>query len=787
MVENLQSFYVNTVYACAVGVGVCTIGAGAYWIAKKLARSTRQIAAVSLVGAVLIGGMVVVGTDGAGTKPGTNDVSQVEGGTNVLNGVVQGRARIPAAPQCGVNMENNGQALRRSRSLRPTGMADVTQGWRLVSVSSNALPAATFTMPTNAIVWESAQRCGRGWGSWKIPVGGWHFPFGEEGWTNAFVWAEGYFRSRFNSRANEISILSERMALCPAANWSRYNLPSSRAWCQTNGVGGLVTTFENAAVGDDPAKIVSAQLELLPQSGRVALRYDLHAVGDTQYEVGVTANGTNHFVTVGSNTSEVVFQRVHPDDWDFDGLPNALDPNPYQPEANAGFNQSDAWAMLAFPSNAAEIAAMGYPAWAAARAADPNRRLVSFTLASKNNTWPVCLAFGDVQVMCDGTERIVFPIDCGARYTFSVSGGELAAVSMPDVETREGLWQDWYNPWDFSVGDVTVHLESAGTGWVSRIPDVLMGDLSPVYLPPGTSHAFSAVITNCHADAFLGCSWSGDSGLSFTETNVLETTVSNPVGQWTGEMSDVSFVASFVGGFEITNVLNVITGAQTDPIEHETVEEGNVRLTLSMPRGLVCQGGRQLMTMSFDSSVATNGHVVLQCLRGHDRISLYAAVSNDMPVAVSNRWPVTRTHRFECAIQGNSNSDYEGVEFSYTFVPAEGTNVVVTGRSTVFTCYTQPVTTVGVESQAGDANRLIVNPSFFSRETNAVFRVEVIPESIPDSKILWRPVAGRATFDGVRTGREVRLVDGDGMVDLEISVLGAFDERMHLKSRFVGD
>ena len=33
---------------------------------------------------------------------------------------------------------------------------DITQGWRVISVSSNALPAATFTMPTNAIVWESA-------------------------------------------------------------------------------------------------------------------------------------------------------------------------------------------------------------------------------------------------------------------------------------------------------------------------------------------------------------------------------------------------------------------------------------------------------------------------------------------------------------------------------------------------------------------------------------------------------------------------------------------------------
>ncbi|MCQ2394008.1 MAG: hypothetical protein MJ249_06940 [Kiritimatiellae bacterium] len=75
---------------------------------------------------------------------------------NVRGKGIQGRARIPAAPQCGVNVETNDPALRRSRSLRPTGMADVTQEWMLVSVSSNALPAATFTMPTNAIVWESA-------------------------------------------------------------------------------------------------------------------------------------------------------------------------------------------------------------------------------------------------------------------------------------------------------------------------------------------------------------------------------------------------------------------------------------------------------------------------------------------------------------------------------------------------------------------------------------------------------------------------------------------------------
>ena len=161
--------------------------------------------------------------------------------------------------------------------------------------------------------------CGRGWGAWHIPIGGWNFTYGDDGWTNGFVWVEGYFRSKFRSRANEIRLLSERLALCPAAHWSRYNLAASRAWSATNDVDGLVVTFENAAIGDDPTKIASVQMELFPRTGEVALRYDLANVGDATYTAGLVVDGTNHFVEVGAETREVVFQRVHPDDWD---MPN---------------------------------------------------------------------------------------------------------------------------------------------------------------------------------------------------------------------------------------------------------------------------------------------------------------------------------------------------------------------------------------------------------------------------------------------------------------------------------
>ncbi|MCQ2394221.1 MAG: hypothetical protein MJ249_08025, partial [Kiritimatiellae bacterium] len=45
------------------------------------------------------------------------------------------------------------------------------------------------------------------------------------------------------------------------------------------------------------------------------------------------------------------------------------------------------WAVLAFPSNAAEIAALGYTAWATNRADEANRRLVGFTVASPKGNW----------------------------------------------------------------------------------------------------------------------------------------------------------------------------------------------------------------------------------------------------------------------------------------------------------------------------------------------------------------------------------------------------------------
>ena len=79
----------------------------------------------------------------------------------------------------------------------------------------------------------------------------------------------------------------------------------------------------------------------------------------------------------------------------------------------------------------------------------------------------------------------------------------------------------------------------------------------------------------------------------------------------------------------------------------------------------------------------------------------------------------------------------------------------------------------------------VINPSFLSPQSNAVFRVEVKPTEIPASKINWRTAAGTAAFQSGTNGLETVVLGGSGFVDLEVRVLGATDERMHYKANVI--
>ncbi len=76
MIEAIHSVCINTAYACAAGVGAAVVAYGVGRGMKFLSGSVKCVTAVSLVGSLIIGGMVVTSVHVAGAK--TNDTNQIE-------------------------------------------------------------------------------------------------------------------------------------------------------------------------------------------------------------------------------------------------------------------------------------------------------------------------------------------------------------------------------------------------------------------------------------------------------------------------------------------------------------------------------------------------------------------------------------------------------------------------------------------------------------------------------------------------------------------------------------
>ena len=75
------------------------------------------------------------------------------------------------------------------------------------------------------------------------------------------------------------------------------------------------------------------------------------------------------------------------------------------------------------------------------------------------------------------------------------------------------------------------------------------GDSELTHLHPGESVHLTAVVTNCHADAYLGCTWHGGAGISFSDAHSLTTTVayaSSSQVQWA--TNNAFLVTSYAGG-----------------------------------------------------------------------------------------------------------------------------------------------------------------------------------------------------------------------------------------------
>ena len=342
-----------------------------------------------------------------------------------------------------------------------------------------------------------------------------------------------------------------------------------------------------------------------------------------------------------------------------------------------------------------------------------------------------------------------------------------------DAPMLTAWWGGWESPGEWTIDGGEHWLDYPGMpewgyrpGWCCWLPTLQgspnVGHLGVASFP----QSFEAILSDYCGSRTPSYQWSSsDPSMTFSTPNAPTTTVTcASIPSWnTCTMS----VQANLGWLSLWSYLYPTYGTNATP---------QVHLKLDAPEGLALNGERRLLTANFKSDINTNGCVVVRCINGADKISLWSALTNGVSVASSNSWNVASTNAFSCYVQGTALSDYQGVEFECTYVPESGSNQVVRAKSTVFECYTQPV------SNTPRTGLEVINPSFLNLQSNAVFRVEVHPVGIPSSKINWRVAVGSAAFQSGTNGTEIVVLGSSGMVDLEVKVLGATDERMHFKA-----
>lgn len=451
------------------------------------------------------------------------------------------------------------------------------------------------------------------------------------------------------------------------------------------------------------------------------------------------------------------------------------------PFSHDGFGQDEDWVRANF-TNADEILSIGYPQWVdqqvGVELANGLYRFSAEFLVDPPE--PTELYIGDYTVCVTNAGVYSFVLEKGTEYEFGTwpFNDDVDYWAQDDMAAEapilRSMWGGWGSPGEWTIDGgwnwlalPYVYYGQHCNGYCSWLP-TLQGSPNVGHLGVGSfPQSFEAILSDYCGSCAPSYQWSSsDASMEFATPNESTTTVTcASIPSW--NMCTMSVQAN-LGCFSLWSYLYPTYGTNSIP---------QVHLSLDVPEGVALNGQRRMLSASFTSDIPTNGCVILRCINGADKISLWSSLTNGVSLATSNSWDVAVTNSFSCYIEGVAQSAYEDVKFECTYVPISGSNIVVCAMSTVFVCHAQPVSNItrtGLE---------VVNPSFLSPQSNAVFRVDVQPTEVPASKISWRTVAGTASFQSGTNGLETVVLGSSGMVDLEINVLGATDERMHFKSK----
>ena len=211
------------------------------------------------------------------------------------------------AQKGGTNAPPNGASPPQMMGMLPQGLQplnlpgdgsavsvtsdDVARGFLLESVVTND-SYSSYSMPTNGTRYARWWKRGGYEDVFRLDLDGMIFPLGTNLCSSLWVYTWGMAGARLVDASNRIAATGVPMSAVPFA---------SQFWSAALPDGARRLTWQDFALNRDTNTPVSAQLDLYPSGDFVAR----------------------------SNLVETVYRRINPDDWDDDGYPNDVDPNPY--------------------------------------------------------------------------------------------------------------------------------------------------------------------------------------------------------------------------------------------------------------------------------------------------------------------------------------------------------------------------------------------------------------------------------------------------------------------------
>ena len=273
------------------------------------------------------------------------------------------------------------------------------------------------------------------------------------------------------------------------------------------------------------------------------------------------------------------------------------------------------------------------------------------------------------------------------------------------------------------------------------------GDSELTHLHPGESVHLTAVVTNCHADAYLGCTWHGGAGISFSDAHSLTTTVayaSSSQVQWA--TNNAFLVTSYAGGYCVTNASWFTVGVNLEPTPTFTIDCQDV---FFLNDADVLDGGAtnrperiRPVTFNLKAPQGTSGTILVSADGTANPVvcNVVDGVTNrvnpmtSLPISVTDSFACTGqcTVYVSCPCLGTGT-------LSATFYPDGAATSMSAGAS--FKCI-EPLRKLVTTEKAPDGR--FYNPSRLVMGTNAVLQVGVNGD-FDATNVHWRVVSGPAT------------------------------------------